>query len=126
MKLLHVLSSVDPRGGGPLEGVRQRGLRLQQLGHSVEVVTPDDPAASFVQGFPLKVHAVGPPRSSYRYSAALVPWLKAHAAEYDAIIVNGLWQYHSFAAWRVLKSMNVPYFVFTHGMLDPCSSMRIA
>jgi len=119
MKLLHVLSSVDPRGGGPLEGVRQRGLRLQQLGHSVEVVTPDDPAASFVQGFPLKVHAVGPPRSSYRYSAALVPWLKAHAAEYDAIIVNGLWQYHSFAAWRVLKSMNVPYFVFTHGMLDP-------
>ena len=119
MKLLHVLSSVDPRGGGPLEGVRQRGLRLQQLGHSVEVVTPDDPAASFVQGFPLKVHAVGPPRSSYRYSAALVPWLKAHAAEYDAIIVNGLWQYHSFAVWRVLKSMKVPYFVFTHGMLDP-------
>ena len=119
MKLLHVLASVDPRGGGPLEGVRQRGLRLEQLGHSVEVVTLDDPAASFVQGFPLKVHAVGPPLSSYRYSAALVPWLRAHAAGYDAIIVNGLWQYHSFAAWRVLKSMKLPYFVFTHGMLDP-------
>ena len=119
MKLLHVLASVDPRGGGPMEGVRQRGLRLEQLGHSVEVVTLDDPAASFVHGFPLKVHAVGPPRSSYRYSAALVPWLRAHAAEYDAIIVNGLWQYHSFAVWRVLKSMKLPYFVFTHGMLDP-------
>jgi glycosyltransferase involved in cell wall biosynthesis len=119
MKLLHVLASVDPRGGGPLEGVRQRGLRLEQLGHSVEVVTLDDPAASFIKGFPLKVHAVGPPRSSYRYSAALVPWLRAHAAEYDAIIVNGLWQYHSFAVWRVLKSMKLPYFVFTHGMLDP-------
>src|SRR5258706_6543690 len=119
MKLLHVLASVDPRGGGPMEGVRQRGLRLEQLGHSVEVVTLDDPAASFVHGFPLKVHAVGPPRSSYRYSAAVVPWLKAHAAEYDAIIVNGLWQYHSFAVWRVLKRMKLPYFVFTHGMLDP-------
>jgi glycosyltransferase involved in cell wall biosynthesis len=119
MKLLHVLASVDPRGGGPLEGVRQRGLRLEQLGHSVEIVALDDPAASFVQGFPLKVHAVGPPCSSYRYSAALVPWLKAHAAEYDAIIVNGLWQYHSFAVWRVLKRMKLPYFVFTHGMLDP-------
>src|SRR5216684_120016 len=119
MKLLHVLASVDPRGGGPQEGVRQRGLRLEQLGHSVELVTLDDPAASFVQVFPLKVHALGPPRSSYRYSAALVPWLRAHAAEYDAIIVNGLWQYHSFAVWRVLKSMKLPYFVFTHGMLDP-------
>jgi glycosyltransferase involved in cell wall biosynthesis len=119
MRLLHVVASIDPRGGGPLEGVRQRGLRLEQLGHSVEVVVLDDPAASFVQGFPLKVHAVGPGRSSYGYSSALLPWLKAHAAEYDAIIVNGLWQYHSFAVWRVLKSMKVPYFVFTHGMLDP-------
>jgi glycosyltransferase involved in cell wall biosynthesis len=119
MKLLHVLASVDPKGGGPMEGVRQRGLRLEQLGHSVEVVSLDDPAASFVQGFPLKVHAVGPPRSSYGYSAALAPWLDAHAAEYDAIVVNGLWQYHSFAAWRALRRIGLPYFVFTHGMLDP-------
>jgi glycosyltransferase involved in cell wall biosynthesis len=119
MKLLHVLASVDPRDGGPMEGVRQRGLRLQQLGHSVEVVAIDDPAASFVQGFPLKVHAVGPPRGSYRYSPALVPWLKANAANYDAIVVHGLWQYHGFAARRVLRSLKLPYFVFTHGMLDP-------
>jgi glycosyltransferase involved in cell wall biosynthesis len=119
MKLLHVLASVDPKGGGPVEGVRQRGLRLEQLGHSVEVVTLDDPAASFVQGFPLKVHAVGPPHSSYGYSAALAPWLDAHAAEYDAVVVNGLWQYHSFAAWRTLRRRGLPYFVFTHGMLDP-------
>ena len=119
MRLLHVLASVDPRDGGPMEGVRQRGLRLQQLGHSVEVVAIDDPAASFVQGFPLKVHAVGPPRGSYRYSPALVPWLKANAAKYDAVVVHGLWQYHGFAARRVLTSLKLPYFVFTHGMLDP-------
>jgi glycosyltransferase involved in cell wall biosynthesis len=119
MKLLHVLASVDPLGGGPMEGVRQRGIRLEQLGHSVEVVSIDDPGAHFVRSFPLKVHAVGPPRSSYRYSAALVPWLKAHAAGYDAIVVHGLWQYHGFAVRRVLKGMRLPYFVFTHGMLDP-------
>jgi glycosyltransferase involved in cell wall biosynthesis len=119
MKLLHVLASVDPRGGGPMEGVRQRGLRLQQLGHAVDVVTLDNPAASYLQGFPLTVHALGPVRSSYGYSAALVPWLEAHAAQYDAIVVNGLWQYHSFAAWRALRRLGLPYFVFTHGMLDP-------
>jgi len=102
-----------------MEGVRQRGLRLQQLGHSVEVVAIDDPAAPYVQSYPLKVHAVGPPRGSYRYSPALVPWLRANAAKYDAIVVNGLWQYHGLAARRVLTGLKLPYFVFPHGMLDP-------
>ena len=38
---------------------------------------------------------------------------------YDAFIINGIWQYHSFAAHSVLKSKNLPYYLFTHGMLDP-------
>ncbi|MDP8984906.1 MAG: glycosyltransferase [Pseudomonadota bacterium] len=119
MKLLHVLSSGDPRAGGPVEGVRQRGLRLRQLGHTVELVTLDDPALPFVKEFPLCIHALGSSRGGYRYSAALVPWLRANARRYDAIVVNGLWQYHSFGAWRALKPMGMPYYVFTHGMLDP-------
>ncbi|MDB6084473.1 MAG: transferase [Gammaproteobacteria bacterium] len=99
--------------------MRQRGLRLRQLGHTVEVVTLDDPHLDFLKEFPLTVHALGPSRGSYRYTGRLVPWLKANARRYDAVVVNGLWQYNSFGAWRALKGMNVPYFVFTHGMLDP-------
>jgi glycosyltransferase involved in cell wall biosynthesis len=117
--LLHVLSSVEPSGGGPLEGVRERGLKLIDLGHSVELATLDDPAESFVTEFPLPVHALGPPHTRYRYSPKLVPWLEKHAARFDAVVVNGLWQYHSFAAWRALRRIGMPYFVFTHGMLDP-------
>ncbi len=119
MKLLHVMPSCDPRIGGPLEGVRQRGLHLQKLGHAVELVTLDAPDEPFVEDFPLTVHAVGPARGGYRYCAALVPWLRANARRYDAVVVNGLWQYHSFGAWRALKPLRVPYVVFTHGMLDP-------
>jgi glycosyltransferase involved in cell wall biosynthesis len=48
-----------------------------------------------------------------------VPWLRAHAGSYDAVIINGLWNYASFGAWRALHNMPIPYFVFTHGMLDP-------
>jgi glycosyltransferase involved in cell wall biosynthesis len=55
----------------------------------------------------------------YAYSPRLVPWLRAHAGGFDAVIVNGLWQYGSFAAWRALHDTAVPYFVFPHGMLDP-------
>jgi glycosyltransferase involved in cell wall biosynthesis len=119
LKLLHVFRSLDPQGGGPIEGVRQRGIRLQQLGHLVEVVTLDDPTEPFLTAFPLTVHALGPSRSGYGYNAKLVPWLKMHAASYDAVIVNGLWQYNGFGAWRALRKTGIPYYVFTHGMLDP-------
>jgi glycosyltransferase involved in cell wall biosynthesis len=119
MRILHVLSSANPDMGGPLEGVRQRGLRLQQLGHTVEVVTLDNPNEGFLKEFPLPVHALGPSRGFYGYNAKLVPWLKIHVADFDAVIVNGLWQYHSFGAWRALRKTGIPYFVFTHGMLDP-------
>ena len=119
MKLLHILSSVNPDGGGPTEGVRQRGIRLTEMGHTVEVVSLDAATEAFVNEFPLTVHALGPTKGSYRYCDKLVPWLLRHAREYDAVIVNGMWQYHSFGAWRALRKLRVPYFVFTHGMLDP-------
>jgi glycosyltransferase involved in cell wall biosynthesis len=102
-----------------LEGVLQRALHLQQLGHTVELVTLDDPDQDFVRKFPLVVHALGPSHTGYRYNRRLVPWLRMHAREFDAIVVNGIWQYHSFGAWRALRRVGMPYFLFTHGMLDP-------
>jgi len=119
MRALHILPSIDPKGGGPMEGVRQYGLQLKTIGHVVEVVTLDDPAEDYIADFPLKVHAMGPSFSSYRYGSKLVPWLKENVRNYDYVVVNGLWQYHGFAAWRVMSDIHVPYFVFTHGMLDP-------
>jgi glycosyltransferase involved in cell wall biosynthesis len=119
LKFLHVLPSVNPGTGGPLEGVRQRGIHLRRQGHTVEIVTFDDPNQPYIREFPLPVHALGPSRGFYGYNAKLVPWLRTHARTYDAVIVNGLWQYHSFGTWRALRNAEVPYFVFTHGMLDP-------
>jgi glycosyltransferase involved in cell wall biosynthesis len=119
VKLLHVLSSVDPSGGGPMEGVLQRGVYLRQLAHVVEVATLDDPSRTFLKEFPLKVYALGPSTSGYGYTDKLVPWLLANARNYDAVVINGLWQYHSYGGWRALRKLGVPYYIFTHGMLDP-------
>jgi glycosyltransferase involved in cell wall biosynthesis len=119
MKVLHIIPTVDPKGGGPMEGVKQYGKMSEELGHNIEVATLDDPIEAFVKDYPLKVHALGPAITSYRYSPKLTPWLISHARDYDAIIINGLWQYHGFGSWRVLSRMKVPYFVFAHGMLDP-------
>src|SRR5262249_6303466 len=43
----------------------------------------------------------------------------AHAAAFDAVVVNGLWQYHGFGTRLALRRLDMPYHVFTHGMLDP-------
>ncbi len=124
MKILHLITSVDPRGGGPIEGVLRIHEALVALGHQSELLSLDDPASAFVKACTAPVHALGPSKTSYQYNERTVPWLREHAADYDAVIVNGLWQYPGFAAWRALSRSATPYFVYTHGMLDPWFKRR--
>jgi glycosyltransferase involved in cell wall biosynthesis len=119
MKILHVTSSLDPAGGGPAEGIRQFVLAGQALGYLAEVATLDAPDAPWLEGFPAPVHALGPGLGKYRYSARFVPWMRTAAPDYDAVVVNGLWQYHGLGTWWALQGLPVPCLVFTHGMLDP-------
>lgn len=118
MRILHVMRSFDPAGGGPIEAVRRLAQAYREAGHEAEVVTLDSPDAPYLKGAPLTVHALGPGMGKYGYSAKLLPWLRANVARFDGVVVNGLWQYHGLAAWRACKG-RVPYAVFTHGMLDP-------
>ncbi|MGF6570667.1 glycosyltransferase involved in cell wall biosynthesis [Paraburkholderia sp. GAS333] len=119
MKILHLLPSVDPRGGGPVEGVRRSGLAMQEAGHEIGVASCDAPADAHVSAFPFPVHAFGPAKNRYSYCERLAPWIAENAQRFDAVIVHGLWQYHGFAAWKALHNSNVPYYVYVHGMLDP-------
>ncbi len=120
MNYLHVISSLDPQGGGPAEGVRQLSAAARRLHHKVEIATLDPPAAPWDEDFECPVHQLGPASlGRYRYGPKLLGWLHENAGRFDAVIVNGLWQYHGFATWRALHARATPYFVFTHGMLDP-------
>ena len=119
MRLLSVISSTDPLGGGPIEGVLQSAPFLSDLGADMEIVSCDSPDAAWLISCGVRVHALGPGFLKYGYTSRLVPWLRANAASYDAVIIHGIWQYHSFATWLALRGTGVPYFVFTHGMLSP-------
>ena len=119
-RILHCITSVNPKNGGPIEGIKQLSAINKRHGHHVEVVTLDMPEDPWVKDFPLTCHALGPTYiGKWAYSPKLVPWLKANAHRYDAVIVNGIWQYHVHGVWRALRRTATPYFVFTHGMLDP-------
>jgi glycosyltransferase involved in cell wall biosynthesis len=119
MRILHIISSVNPLGGGPIEGILQLAAANSDLRQNVEVLSLDDPSEEFVKNFPLPVHAVGRGHFSYHYNPRFVPWLRANLQRFDVAIVNGLWQYHSFGTWRALHGSRLPYVVYTHGMLAP-------
>lgn len=119
MKFLWMRAALDIVNGGPVVAISQLTVALQELGHQCEVVTLDAANTSGVAEFPGIVHALGPSFGTYSYNSHLAPWLRQNAARFDAVIVSGIWQYPSFAAWLVSRKIHFPYFVFIHGALDP-------
>lgn len=119
MRILHVINSVDPAHGGPGEGLRQLTRIYCSGGHEVEVATLDGPDDVSKFNFPAPVHALGPGKGIYGYTPRAVPWFAKHVSSYNLVFLNCIWQYQVLAAYRALRKANVPYGVFTHGMLDP-------
>jgi glycosyltransferase involved in cell wall biosynthesis len=119
MRILRSIHSVNPALGGPIESVRQSSAALAARGHEVEIVSLDDPNDTWVRDCPVHVHALGPGCGRYGYTRDFSSWMMDRHKEYGTVIVQGIWQYHSFATWRALHRSSIPYFVFPHGMLDP-------
>jgi glycosyltransferase involved in cell wall biosynthesis len=119
MKILQITRSIDPAAGGPIEAVRQFNSFCVQAGHEVEILSLDDPASTPAESHGVPVWSLGPAAFNYGYSRAFAPWLRQNHSRFDAFVINGLWQYHGYASWQVLRRENRPYVVFPHGMLGP-------
>ena len=121
MKILQLVHTLNPSVGGVAPALTALSRGLVRRGHKVDVLTLDEPGSTppATEDDSMSVHVVGPGLTSYRYSGKLLPWLREHRQDYDCAIVNGLWQYLSYATWRGFKDSAVPYYVFPHGMLDP-------
>lgn len=130
MKILHVIAGADPEGGGPIEGVHRSAEVWARHGHVTHILSLDPADTDLVARSPFELIPIGLPASGrrpllmrplarYGYTPRMVAWLREHGTDYDAVVVNGLWNYSSVGTWRALRTSRVPYFVFTHGMLDP-------
>ncbi len=119
MRILQCVGDIDPALGGSVEAARQLSYALGRLGHRPELLTLRPPRAEWTAAWLGPVHCAGPASTRYLYSPRLPAWMAAHAPRYDAIVIHGLWRYMSVGAWRGLRGLSVPYFVFAHGMLDP-------
>jgi glycosyltransferase involved in cell wall biosynthesis len=118
-KILHVIPSVNPESGGPIEAVIQLSLVHLQLGHTSHICSLDNPDNLKHSNNNLTVYALGPGYLSYGYCKNLSKWLNENISNYDAVIIHGLWQYCGFATRKIALKKQIPYYIFPHGMLDP-------
>src|SRR4051794_39889562 len=120
VRLLHVISSVDPKYGGPSDSVRMFAVAHQRAGNEVEIASLDDPKSRNISIPGCDVHAFGAARDrmNYHFKPELKKWLQENYRRFDGVIVNGVWQFHTLAARRAFAGRK-PYVVFAHGMLDP-------
>lgn len=130
MRVLHIIASVDPEDGGPIEGIKKLDEILHLNGIDTELLTLDHAEADCVKDYVGIVHAKGrlaPAgtglfarlRRWARQSPEAVDWARSHIADYDAAVVHGLWNYSTRVAALALGRGNTPYVVYSHGMLDP-------
>lgn len=124
LRILHAIGSVNPASGGPIEGVKQISKINETYGHTPEVLSLDDPASPWLDKLGFKVHAMGPAYTNYGYCPRLVEWLRANRHNYDVVIINGIWGYNALGVWYALRKTDTPYYVYTHGMLDPWFKYR--
>ena len=123
MNLLRIIPSMDPKGGGPCQGIRNNTPELEKFNIFCEIATTDISQTWADDG--LTVHTLGEKKNAWSYSSKLIPWLIKNIPRFDAIIIHGLWQYHSFAVYSAIKKLerkkiSTPkVYVMPHGMLDP-------
>ena len=121
LSILRVLPSIAEEAGGVSEGVIQSSLKLIDCGLKVYIATLDD---SLPESFPIgsiKAFSFGSGFFKYRYNYHLAQGLSKIINTYsiDLVVIEGLWQYHSYCARKERAKYGLPYLVFTHGMLDP-------
>ncbi|GAB2694160.1 glycosyltransferase [Aliiglaciecola aliphaticivorans] len=119
MKILRVIPSVDKTNGGPINGLLNSSKGLVDRGHEVTVLSLDNPNEKHIADFPFPLITFKGSLGIFKYSALFKSWLKENVTNFDVVIIQGVWQYHSYATAYACTLQKVPYVLFTHGMLDP-------
>jgi glycosyltransferase involved in cell wall biosynthesis len=131
MRILHVISDLDPAAGGPPMVVSRLAAAQAALGpeHEVHLVIYDTPAVNdqidaelrlIPGGANLKLHRVpSGGRLEWVFSANARRELEAVMPKMDIMHLHGVWDPVLRAGAAVARRARKPYVVAPHGMLDP-------
>lgn len=116
---------MNPKTGGPSQGLRNLCSFNMKLGLYVEVVCMDDVNQDYGIDEKVFINKLGKGETSFQYSPTLLRWLLLNIERFDFVSVHGIWQYHNYAVYKAVKILKnnhkkVPkVVVMPHGMLDP-------
>jgi glycosyltransferase involved in cell wall biosynthesis len=119
MRILHVIRTLDPAWGGPVEGARNLTSQALERDYKIEIVCFDSPGSKWISSWQPTIHALGYQKHIYAFNPNLDAWLSANLSRFDAVVVHGIWMYFSYSVWKSTRKTNLPYFLFIHGALDP-------
>ena len=104
MKLLTIVSSMNPELGGVAEAIRTCTSVWLDNNITTDIVTTDDSHHSFVTKN--NIISLGQRPNCWGYSKKLEVWLLKNLHLYDVVIVHGLWLYNNFILNKIVNSLH--------------------
>lgn len=131
MKILHIIDSLDPRGGGP-QAVALRLAAAQtnpedsvailthkenvEVSNRIEISKTGIPAIGAVSVFEVS-------RSSNLIgricATSIGDWIYKHGKNWDVLHIHNVWDPSVRAATAAAKKKKIPYVIVPHASLDP-------
>lgn len=131
MKIVHVITSMDPDKGGPQAVVMRLAAAQAELGHAVHVVSQADDGTcarvvalgETIPGFEqIRWHLLPPPgRLEEILCRKARPLLSHVLADADQLHLHGVWEPILSCAATIARRIGLPYCVCPAGMLDSWS-----
>jgi glycosyltransferase involved in cell wall biosynthesis len=126
MKILHVVSNLDPESGGPAEALR--GLATAQakagLGTAVLATWKRGADLRFVEELKasgVAVHLIGPCYGPFCWRQGLARTTRELVQDVDVVHIHALWEDIQHQSARAAQKFGKPYIIRACGMLDPWS-----
>lgn len=126
MRIAHVISSIDPRTGGPAVAIKGFVSAQKLCGLDVSIVSTYHASDSAAAAEPLRaqgidVTLIGPSIGKLHRHPDIVPKLKEKLATADVVHIHALWEEIQHQGARVCRAIGKPYIIRPCGMLDPWS-----
>ncbi len=129
MKILHCISTLDFRSGGPVRAVIDLSEALAARGHEVTVLVrnaPDAPEAWSQPGSNVRVIELGRPQiAGSWYRGEPIRTIARAVSEAEAVHLHSIWVPQTAQIAKVARRLGKPYVVSIRGMLDDwCMEQR--
>jgi glycosyltransferase involved in cell wall biosynthesis len=129
MRVLHVISGLDPQNGGPTVALVGLAAAQKSIGLDVTILAtwkiPDGlPVAEQLRKQGVNVIHIGPATGKLSRHPELATKTAAAVAQADIVHIHGLFEEVQHQAARAAQKQKVPYIITPHGMLSPWNMNR--